>query len=245
MAPNNDCRAAVGDPEFLEFPQLFGGKWGKWREKRKQYYLSYGDVTLFSPLQETLGYSSATPRPPRLPRLLRATGMCWSTEVTLAFVLLEMCCCAIIAAQGLHGLLLAFGPLVLQEVVQLLLWLEIDRHDRAGGGGECSAANTALSFVELALVCGLVPVGFALLAIRSLDEWQAALAAVCRGGLEPRTSIDRPHTDLLLTRVYATPRLHWAGLGFRRAAAPRDRGRRGRGAGGAQARALPPTLSLH
>ena len=92
--------------------------------------------------------------------------MCWSTEVTLAFVLLELGCCAIIAAQGLHGLLLAFGPLVLQEVVQLLLWLEIDRHDPAVGGGTCSAANTALSFVELLLVCGLVPVGFALLAMR-------------------------------------------------------------------------------
>ena len=124
--------------------------------------------------------------------------MCWSTEVTLAFVLLEICCCAIIAAQGLHGLLFAFGPLVLQEIVQLLLWFEIDRHDPAGGGA-CSAANTALSFVELVLVCGFVPVGFALLAIRSLDEWQAALAAVRHTGLEPRTS--RPHTGLLLTRV--------------------------------------------
>jgi hypothetical protein len=103
--------------------------------------------------------------------------MCWSTEVTLAFVLLELGCCAIIAAQGLHGLLLAYGPLVLQEVVQLLLWLEIDRHDPAVGGGTCSAVNTALSFVELLLVCGLVPVGFALLAMRSLGEWQAALAA--------------------------------------------------------------------
>ena len=119
------------------------------------------------------------------PALLIGRYMCWSTEVTLAFVLLEMCCCAIIAAQGLHGLLFAFGPLVLQEVVQLLLWFEIDRHDPAGGGGACSGTNTALSFVELVLVCGLVPVGFALLAIRSLDEWQAALAAVRHGGLEP------------------------------------------------------------
>ena len=75
--------------------------------------------------------------------------MCWSTEVTLAFVLLELGCCAIIAAQELHGLLLAFGPLVLQEVVQLLLWLEIDRHDPTVGGGTCSAVNTTLSFVEI------------------------------------------------------------------------------------------------
>ena len=161
--------------------------------------------------------------------------MCWSTEVTLAFVLLEMCCCAIIAAQGLHGLLFAFGPLVLQEVVQLLLWFEIDRHDPAGGGGACSGTNTALSFVVLVLVCGLVPVGFALLAIRSLDEWQAALAAVSHGGLEPPRLADL--TQVCYSHVPASP---WTGLGFRRASAPRDRGRRGRGAGGAPALGLYP-----
>lgn len=103
--------------------------------------------------------------------------MCWSAGVTLAFVLLEIGCCAIIAAQGLKSLLFAFGPLVLQEIVQWFLWLEIDRHEAEGGGTTCSTANTALSFLELGLVCGLVPVGFALLAIRSLEEWQAALAA--------------------------------------------------------------------
>jgi hypothetical protein len=245
MAPNNDCG---GLPSEIRNSSPFHTCSGELRIEGARFLQCVKSLACARRvflLNNKSPDCCGLPRPPRLPRLLRATGMCWSTEVTLAFVLLEMCCCAIIAAQGLHGLLLAFGPLVLQEVVQLLLWLEIDRHDRAGGGGECSAANTALSFVELALVCGLVPVGFALLAIRSLDEWQAALAAVCRGGLEPRTSIDRPHRDLLLTRVYATPRLHWAGLGFRRAAAPRDRGRRGRGAGGAQARALPPTLSLH
>ena len=75
--------------------------------------------------------------------------MCWSTEVTLAFVLLELGCCAIIAAQGLHGLLLAFGPLVLQEVVQLLLWLEIDRHDPAVGGGTCRINDNPANWTDV------------------------------------------------------------------------------------------------
>ena len=101
--------------------------------------------------------------------------MCWSKEVTLAFLLLEAGCCVLLAVQHLHGLLLGFGPLVLQELIQLLLWLEIDDGNHADG--TCSAANSFLSFVQLIVVCGLVPIGFALMAVRSLDQWHAALAA--------------------------------------------------------------------
>ena len=93
--------------------------------------------------------------------------MCWSPEVTLAFVIIECACCAVLAARGMHCLLLGFVPLLLQEAVQYLLWRQIERDEQLG---TCGAWNVRLSFLELALVAGMVPLGFALMSLRSLDR---------------------------------------------------------------------------
>jgi hypothetical protein len=82
--------------------------------------------------------------------------MCWSAEVTLFFVALELAACAVLYWQRKTWFILLASGVVMQEAVQLLLWYAIE-HDEASGAVRCSAANTVLSLLEQALVVGWVP----------------------------------------------------------------------------------------
>jgi len=100
--------------------------------------------------------------------------MCWSPTVTLFFVCLELLCLTMLWSRGHRALVVGAGGLWLQECVQLLLWWEIER-DEARGGSSCSASNERLTLLELFAVVGLVPSGFAIMAIWSMESLSAEL----------------------------------------------------------------------
>jgi hypothetical protein len=88
--------------------------------------------------------------------------MCWSLEVTLTFVLIELAACAILWSQGKAWFLLVSSGVVIQEVIQLLLWYQIERDeasfdDKNSHRHRCSTTNTFLSLVEQVVVVGWVP----------------------------------------------------------------------------------------
>lgn len=104
--------------------------------------------------------------------------MCWSPNVTLGFVIFELCCCALLYARGERSFLVGMAPLVLQEIVQWLLWREIVEDERGGGG--CSAMNSRLTALELVIVGALVPLGFSGLVTSSHPRWKRAIGEAVR-----------------------------------------------------------------
>jgi hypothetical protein len=84
--------------------------------------------------------------------------MCWSPEVTFVFVAIELAASAVLYRQGKAWFLLVSSGVVLQEVLQLLLWYQIERDEASPSNPpSCSAANTLLSLLEEVVVIGWVP----------------------------------------------------------------------------------------
>lgn len=119
--------------------------------------------------------------------------MCWSPTVTLFFVFLELLCLAVLRIRRGHwALVVGAGGLWLQELIQLLLWWEIEK-DEARGGSSCSASNERLTLLELFTVVGLVPSGFAIMAIWSMESLSVELRASNEG--EPLTALADEEED--------------------------------------------------
>eukprot|EP00322_Chrysochromulina_rotalis_P005095 CAMPEP_0115852208 /NCGR_PEP_ID=MMETSP0287-20121206/12878_1 /TAXON_ID=412157 /ORGANISM="Chrysochromulina rotalis, Strain UIO044" /LENGTH=498 /DNA_ID=CAMNT_0003306263 /DNA_START=25 /DNA_END=1521 /DNA_ORIENTATION=- len=102
--------------------------------------------------------------------------MCWSPNVTLFFVSFELVCCTILAFRRQRLLLIALGPLVLQEVGQLWLWWSIEADEVAG---TCSMSNIHQSIFELIIVLWLLPTCGAVAGLISLAEFERAASKCC------------------------------------------------------------------
>ena len=81
--------------------------------------------------------------------------MCWSPRVALIFVALELVSGTILFARGHRLLLLALGPLFLQEAIQYFLWLAVEEDE--ANGGQCGKRNIRLSIAELIVTGWLLP----------------------------------------------------------------------------------------
>ena len=103
--------------------------------------------------------------------------MCWSRDVTLHFVVLELVCVALLGWRGERWMLIFMAPLVLQEVIQYILWLQVEADEAAGLAtrGVCGATNTRWSLVEQIVVIAVTPLVWRTWSRRSIDAWAAAM----------------------------------------------------------------------
>ena len=155
--------------------------------------------------------------------------MCWSPGVTALFVALELLCCALLLLRGERWFLVGVAPLVLQECLQLALWLAILEDERFGTQRGCSSLNVQLTIAECVVVGGLVPLGFAVMGLMSIDSWTQAVthavalrAHIAGHGMELASS-STPQTRLTEARSTLTFGMRLVGVG---------RGRHERGADG-------------
>ena len=154
--------------------------------------------------------------------------MCWSPGVTALFVALELACCALLLLRGERWFLVGVAPLVLQECLQLALWLAILEDERLGARG-CSSLNVQLTIAECVVVGGLVPLGFAVMGLMSIEGWTQAVmhavalrAHIAGHGMELASSTP-PQTHLTEARATLAFGMRLVGVG---------RGRHERGADG-------------
>ena len=106
--------------------------------------------------------------------------MCWSPGVTLFFVVAEGLAAIVLAARGRpqRRFVRFMLPLILQEVLQLALWAEIE------SDAECSSPrNVMLTIIEMIVVM-LIPTWWAVCAEGSVNVGVAAVEAAITGGDE-------------------------------------------------------------
>ena len=119
--------------------------------------------------------------------------MCWSPHVTLFFVVMECTCFTVLYNRGYRLLLIALGPLVLQEMGQLFLWWSIEEDERSGS---CSMSNTRFTILELLIVGWLLPACGAVAGLNSVTQFQMAAQSCWTAELEgPRAGGEGEHVE--------------------------------------------------
>ena len=94
-----------------------------------------------------------------------------------AVVLVGVAVAALLACGRLQLLIFA-APLLAQEILQYLLWLEVEA-DEASRESYCSDTNSGLSLLSQATILG-TPCWWALCAIRTLSAWSQTVRAAAR-----------------------------------------------------------------
>ena len=130
--------------------------------------------------------------------LLSREAMCWSPEVTLAFLGVELACCGLLWRRGERAFVAGMSPLVLQEAVQWLLWLEIGDDEIRRQSGTCSVSNSRLTAVEFVLVGWMVPCGFILMSAHSVRQWMESVSDAAAGVLGKGAMSSPPALDATL-----------------------------------------------
>ncbi len=102
--------------------------------------------------------------------------MCWSRDVTLFFVILELSCMALLGCRGERWMLVFMTPLVLQEAVQYAIWLSVEAGESAGlAPRSCTPANTYWSLIEQFVVICVTPLLWRVWSQRSIRTWSDAM----------------------------------------------------------------------